>query len=51
MTIKNGWKVTNKQGDKIMLKMRFGIVTVFDFNADLSAKRYSLTLFNYIIRF
>jgi len=49
--VKNGWKATNKQGDKVMIKIRFGIVTVFDLNMDLGAKRYSVTLFNYIFRF
>ena len=49
--IKNGWKATNKQGDKIMIKMRFGVVTVFDLNIDLGASRFSVTLFNYIFRF
>lgn len=49
--IKNGWKATNKQGDKVMVKMRFGVVTVFDLNMDLGAKRCSVTLFNYIFRF
>jgi len=51
MKIKNGWKATNKQGDKVMIKVRFGVVTVFDLNMDFGASRYSLTLFNYIFRF
>jgi len=50
ISVKNGWKVQNKQGDKVMIKVRFGKLTVFDLNIDFGSKRYSLTLFNFIFR-
>jgi len=51
MEIKNTWNTENKQSDKIMIKVRFGKLTLFDLNVDVSKKRFTITLANFIFRF
>ncbi len=51
MRIRNGWKAKNKQNDKIMIKVRFGILTLFDLNIDFSSKRVLFTIFNFSIKY
>lgn len=51
MKFQNGWGNPNKHGDKFILKLRLGTLTVLDVIVDLSAKLYSVTLFNFTCKF
>lgn len=48
---KNGWNVKRKQGDRYLLEMRFGKVTLFKVLVDVSDKHFEVVLFNYGIVF
>ena len=47
MKLTNGWRSQNKNVDRIEIKLRLGAVTVFEFGADLSDKKWRLGLFNF----
>lgn len=46
MIFANGWKSKNKQGDKFILKIRIGLVTLLDFYYDHSKKLFGFMIMN-----
>ena len=46
MIFTNGWRSKKKQGGKVILKLRFGILTLLDFYYDHAKKQTGFTLFN-----
>jgi len=50
MIFTSGWKSKTKQGGKIIIKIRFGILTVLDLYLDSVKKQAGFTLFNWGIK-
>ncbi len=48
---KNHWKVHNKSGRKVSIKIRVGKVTVLDVYFTLGVAFLSVTLFNYTVQY
>ena len=42
----NSFKAKNKQGDKLIIDVRFGKFTLFQFDGDISNKKYRIIFFN-----
>ncbi len=49
MHFKNSWGNKLTQWDKIQIKFRISLVTVFHLDADLSKKFFKLTILNFSI--
>jgi hypothetical protein len=47
----NSWKTYNKQGDKCIIKMRFGKLTLFEIISDISSKKLRIVFINFGIEF
>lgn len=50
MIFTNGWRSKTKQGGKIIIKIRFGILTALDLYMDFAKKQAGFTLFNFGIK-
>lgn len=50
MKVTNTWGNPHKHGDKFIVKIRLGKVTVYDLVLDFGSKHYQLTLFNFTVR-
>ena len=50
MKIRNNWKTSRKQWDKLMLRVRISAVDVFTLELDLSRDFYLLTVLNFTIK-
>lgn len=48
---KNGWGIPNKNGDKVMAKLRVGKVTIFDLYFTIGVPKATLTVMNYTFDF
>ncbi len=46
----NSWRSTNKQWDKVAVKVRIGRITVFDLYYDSTKRLWGVMLFNFGIR-
>jgi hypothetical protein len=47
----NSWKVYGKQGDKFIIKMRFGKLTLFEFISDISSRKLRIVFINFGVEF
>lgn len=47
MKLKNSWKSSTKQWDKIQINVRLGAVTIFNLDIDWSSKKFSLSIMNF----
>ena len=50
MKFRNNWKVSNKQWDKFIVRVRLGKIDVINLEADISRKFFMLTLLNFTIK-
>lgn len=50
MKIKNNWKTSRKQWDKVMLRFRLSYVDFFNLEIDVSRNFYALTILNVTIK-
>ena len=50
MKIKNNWKTTRKQWDKLMLRVRISYVDIFNIEIDISRKFYLITVLNFTLK-
>lgn len=50
MKIKNNWKTTRKQWDKLMLRVRVSYVDIFNIEIDISRKFYLITVLNFTLK-
>lgn len=46
MKLTNGWRSRNKNLDRVEIKLRVGFVTLFEFSADWSDKKWRVCLLN-----
>jgi len=49
MNFSNGWNFVRKDKNRLEIKVRVGIVTVFEIYVDWSDCKFRITLLNYII--
>lgn len=50
MKFRNNWKNSQKQWDKIMIRLRLSSVDVFTLELDLSREFYLITILNFTIK-
>jgi hypothetical protein len=50
MKLRNNWKVTNKQKDKFIIKLRLSFIDLLWIEVDFSKKFYMFTLLNFTIK-
>lgn len=48
MNFSNGWNFVRKDKNRIEIKVRAGVVTIFELFADWSEKKVRVTLLNFI---
>lgn len=46
MRFVNGWKWLSKNRDRIEVRLRIGLLTIFDLFLDVGDARWNITLFN-----
>lgn len=49
MNFSNGWNFVRKDKNRLEVKVRVGVVTVFELFADWSDKKVRVTVFNFIV--
>jgi hypothetical protein len=47
MKFSNGWKAYNKQWDKIDIKVRISLLTIFSLKIDISRKEFKIKILNF----
>jgi hypothetical protein len=47
----NSWNTYGKQGDKYVIKLRFGKLTFFELITDISSKKLRIVFINFGIEF
>ncbi len=50
MKFRNNWKNSQKQWDKIMIRLRLSSVDVFTLELDLSREFYLITILNFTLK-
>jgi hypothetical protein len=50
MKFRNNWKNSQKQWDKIMIRLRLSSVDIFTLELDLSREFYLITILNFTIK-
>jgi hypothetical protein len=50
MKFRNNWKSSNRQWDKLMIRLRISTLDVFTLELDLSREFYLLTILNFTIK-
>jgi len=50
MKVRNSWKASHKQWDKVALRLRLGAIDFFTVEIDISRDFYLLTVFNFTIK-
>jgi hypothetical protein len=50
MKLKNNWKTSRKQWDKLMIRVRLSYIDVVNIDIDVSRNFYSLTILNFTIK-
>ena len=50
MKFRNNWKSSNRQWDKLMIRLRISTLDVFTLEIDLSREFYLLTILNFTIK-
>ena len=50
MKIRNGWKSSARQWDKLRISLRLSYVDILTVEVDISREFYLLTLFNFTIK-
>jgi hypothetical protein len=50
MKIRNNWKTSKKQWDKLMIRLRISSVDLFTLEIDISRDFYLFTLLNFTIK-
>jgi len=51
MKFKNGWNSLRKQWDKVELKVRISVLTIFELNIDISQRSLKIMVLNFGIKF
>jgi hypothetical protein len=49
MKFVNGWRYLAKNRDRVEVRLRIGLVTVFDLFIDVGGARWSITLCNFTL--
>jgi hypothetical protein len=50
MKLRNNWKTTNKQWDKIMIRFRISALDLINIEIDKSRNFYLITIFNITLK-
>jgi hypothetical protein len=50
MKFRNNWGNTNKQWDKLMIRLRISSVDIFTLEIDLSREFYLITILNFTLK-
>jgi len=50
MKFRNNWGNTNKQWDKLMIRLRISSVDIFTLEVDLSREFYLITILNFTLK-
>jgi hypothetical protein len=50
MKFRNNWKNSQKQWDKIMIRLRLSSVDIFTLELDLSREFYLITILNFTLK-
>jgi hypothetical protein len=50
MKLRNNWKTTNKQWDKIMIRLRISAVDLINIEIDKSRNFYLITICNFTLK-
>lgn len=50
MKFRNNWKATNKQWDKVMIRLRVSSLDIFSLEIDKSRDFYLVTILNFTLK-
>jgi hypothetical protein len=50
MKFRNNWGNTNKQWDKLMIRLRISSIDIFTLEVDLSREFYLITILNFTLK-
>jgi len=50
MKLRNNWKNSQKQWDKVMIRLRLSSIDIFTLELDLSREFYLITILNFTLK-